>query len=154
MQNETTTRSSQKSAGNFSLSDPICRRRLLMCVCGVLICGLSVGLFKRAAFGVDPFQALVAGLNEVIPISFGTLYTCVNICLLMFALIFDRHYIGIATFVNLFLLGYVAQFSHEFLLRTFPELGIPGRGIFLIAGIVIMCVAASLYNTADLGVST
>lgn len=125
-----------------------------MCVFGVLVSGMSVGLFKLAAYGVDPFQSFVAGMNQAIPISFGTLYTIINICLLSFALIFDRHYIGIATMVNLFLLGYVAQYSLEFLQHLFPDITMTGRAISLVVGIVIMCFAASLYFTADLGVST
>ncbi len=36
-------------------------KRILMSVFGVVICGLSVGMFKHAAFGVDPFQALMSG---------------------------------------------------------------------------------------------
>ena len=31
-------------------------RRILMSVIGVLICGVSVGFFKRSEYGVDPFQ--------------------------------------------------------------------------------------------------
>lgn len=130
------------------------KKRILMCVLGVLVCGLSVGLFKRAAYGVDPFQTLMAGLDEMIPISFGTLYTITNICLLMFSLIFDRHYVGIATFVNLFFLGYAAEFSLNMLNKWFPDLGMPGRAVCLLAGIVIMCFASAFYFTADLGVST
>ena len=125
-----------------------------MSVLGVLVCGISVGFFKRAAFGVDPFQSLMSGLDALLPISFGTLYVIANLALLLFSLFADRHYIGIATFVNLLLLGYVAQFSHEFLLQTFPDLQIAGRFVFLIIGIVTMCLASSFYFVADLGVST
>lgn len=129
-------------------------KRFLMCVIGVIVCGISVGFFKRAAYGVDPFQAFMAGLNQMIPISFGTLYTIMNICLLLFSLIFDRHYIGIATFVNLFFLGYIAQYSLEFLNYAFPDLQLFGRCVCLIVGIVVMCFASAMYFTADLGVST
>ena len=61
-------------------------RRILMSVLGVLVCGMSVGLFKRAMLGVDPYQSLMAGLNAVIPISFGTLYVIMTGILLIFAL--------------------------------------------------------------------
>lgn len=125
-----------------------------MSVMGVVICGLSVGLFKRASFGVDPFQSFMSGLDSVIPVSFGTLYVLVNICLLLFSLVNDRSKIGIATLVNLFLLGYIADFSHKFLLRVLPDAGFAVRIVLLIAGIVIMCLASALYFTADLGVST
>ncbi|MCD7841099.1 MAG: hypothetical protein LUG56_01365 [Lachnospiraceae bacterium] len=129
-------------------------KRLLMCVCGVIICAISVGFFKRAAFGVDPFQAFMAGLNSVIPVSFGTLYVIANIILLLFALIADRHYIGLATVINLFLVGYIVDFSHQMLLRLLPDLGMPGRIVCLLIAIVIMCLASSFYFTANLGVST
>lgn len=133
---------------------PKLKRRSMMCVLGVVICAISVGLFKRAAFGVDPFQTFMAGLDAIIPISFGTLYVIANICLLFFSLIFDRHFIGLGTFINLFLTGYIADYSHKLLLYIFPELGIAGRAVCLIIGIVIMCLASAIYFTADLGVST
>lgn len=129
-------------------------RRILMSALGVLVCGVSVGLFKRAAFGVDPFQTLMSGLDMLIPIEFGTLYVIANVILLLFSLFADRHYIGLATVINLTLLGYVAQFSLEFLTFVFPDLGLIGRLILLLIGIVTMCFASAFYFTADLGVST
>ena len=125
-----------------------------MSICGVVICGLSVGMFKHAAFGVDPFQALMSGLDAVIPIRFGTLYVIVNLLLLSFSLIMDRHKIGLATFINLFLLGYVVEFSQAQCARLFPAPGIGGRTILFIVGLVILSLASALYFTANLGVST
>ena len=83
------------------------KKRVLMSFFGVILSGICVGIFKLAAFGVDPFQAFMSGLNTAIPISFGTLYMIANIVLLLFSLIFNRKNIGIATFINLFLLGYI-----------------------------------------------
>ena len=129
-------------------------KRILMSIFGVLICGVAVGFFKRAMFGVDPFQSLMSGLDSIIPIDFVTLYVIVNVVMLLFSLIFDRHYIGLATFINLFLIGYIAEFSLNTLEKFFPALGIPGRSVCLIIGILIICVASSFYMTADIGVST
>lgn len=125
-----------------------------MSALGVVICGISVGMFKHAALGVDPFQSLMSGLDAVIPIRFGTLYVIVNLILLTFALIFDRHKIGLATLINLFLLGYIAEFSQNCCRAVFPEMGLIGRLILLAVAIVIMCLASAFYFTADLGVST
>ena len=129
-------------------------KRILMSVLGVIIGGISVGFFKLAAFGVDPFQSFMSGMEKLIPIDFGTLYVIVNACLLLFALVFDKHYINIATMVNLFLLGYVVDFSHNTLLTIFPEASMVVRIICFIFGFVVLCFASSLYMTADLGVST
>lgn len=129
-------------------------RRIFMSVIGVFIGAVSVGFFKLAAFGVDPFQSFMSGINQAIPINFGTLYVIVNAVLLLFALIFDRHYIGIATFINLFLLGYVVQFSYDTLLMIFPDASMVIRIFSFIFGFVALCFGCSVYITADLGVST
>ena len=129
-------------------------RRIMMSLFGVLICAVSVGIFKLAALGVDPFQSLMSGLDQLIPISFGTLYVIVNLILLSFSLLTDRHNIGIATFINLFLLGYVTQFTYDSLQKLFPAPTLLFRIACLLIGIVIICFGSALYMTADLGVST
>ena len=130
------------------------KKRIMMSVFGVLVCAISVGFFKLAAFGVDPFQSFMSGIDQLIPIEFGTLYVLVNVCMLLFALIFDRHYIGVATFVNLFLLGYVVQFSYETLQGIFPDPSMGIRILSFVFGFVMLCFSSSIYMTADLGVST
>ena len=75
-------------------------RRILMSLAGVLICAVSVGVFKVAALGVDPFQSLMSGLDNMIPIPFGTLYMLINAVLLVIDFFLDRHYIGISTFIT------------------------------------------------------
>ncbi len=129
-------------------------RRIFMSLFGVIICAISVGIFKIAALGVDPFQSFMAGLDALVPIKFGTLYVIANVVLLAFALIFDRHYIGIATFINLFLLGYITQFTFELLQKVLVDPAMWVRILCLIVGIVIICFGSAFYMTADLGVST
>lgn len=129
-------------------------KRIIMSAAGVIICAVSVAVFRIAAFGVDPFQSFMSGLAQLIPISFGTLYVIVNAVLLLFSLVFDRHYIGIATFINLFLLGYVTDFSHRLLMTVLPDPSLAVRVVCLLVGIVVICIGSSLYMTADLGVST
>ena len=129
-------------------------RRIFMSLFGVIICAISVGIFKIAALGVDPFQSLMSGLDKLIPISFGTLYVIVNLVLLSFSLIVDRHNIGIATFINLFLLGYITEFTYSFLQTVLPNPSMIVRVLCLVVGIVIICFGSAFYMTADLGVST
>nr|MCR5557356.1 hypothetical protein [Butyrivibrio sp.] len=71
-----------------------------------------------------------------------------------FSIIVDRHNIGIATFINLFLLGYITQFTYDLLQRAFPEPSLVFRAVCLLIGIVVICFGSALYMTADLGVST
>ena len=121
---------------------------------GVLTGAVAVGIFKIAALGVDPFQSLMSGLDKLIPIPFGTLYMIVNAVLLLFSLVFNRHNIGIATFINLFLLGYITQFTYGFLQTILPNPSMLVRVICLVTGVVIICFGSAFYMTADLGVST
>ena len=130
------------------------KRRIFMSLFGVIICAISVGVFKLAALGVDPFQSLMSGLDALIPINFGTLYVIVNVVLLTFSLIADRHNIGIATFINLFLLGYITQFTYEFLQTVIVNPSMVIRVLCLVIGVVIICFGSAFYMTADLGVST
>lgn len=129
-------------------------RRILMSLMGVVIGAISVGVFKIAAMGVDPFQSLMSGLDKIIPISFGTLYVIVNLILLIFSLVVDRSKIGLATFINLFLLGYVTEFSYSVLQTLIVNPSMIVRAVCLVVGIVIICFGSALYMTADLGVST
>ena len=130
------------------------RRRLLMALCGVVICAMSVGFFRQAAFGTDPFQCMCNGIDNVVPLDFGTLYVIICLILLAAMLLIDRHYMGVATFINLFLTGYIVEFSESVIYNTFGDPTMAMRIVYLIIGIVVMCLASALYFTADLGVST
>ena len=129
-------------------------KRILMSLTGVIITAISVGAFKFAALGVDPFQTFMTGMDALISISFGTLYMIVNAVLLLFALAFDRHYIGISTLINLFLLGYVVDFTVHLLTVLIPEATVAIRVVSFLLGFVFLCLGSSMYMTADLGVST
>ena len=97
--------------------------------------------------------ALMSGLNCVVPLDFGTMYLIASAILFLFMLIADRHYIGFVTFINMFLVGYIVDFSHTSLQKIFGNPSLPGRVIFLIAGIILMCFGSAFYFEADMGVS-
>jgi uncharacterized membrane protein YczE len=126
-----------------------------MTLIGVFLCSIAVGFFKCSLFGVDPFQCFAMGswgkFGSMLP--YGTYYTLISLVMLAVDWFLDRHYIGIATFINLFLTGYIVDFSQKTLAGLCPEPGLPLRLVFLAVGVVLMCFAASLYMTADLGVS-
>ncbi len=138
----------------FSFKDKRSWGRVLMSCTGVLLGGVSVGMCRTAALGVDPFQSFMSGLSSLVPISFGTLYVIANAVLLAFSLIFDRHKIGLATLINLTLLGYAAEYSELFFSHLFPTLGFAPAFLLFAFAIVIMCFGSALYFNADLGVST
>ena len=134
--------------------DALLSRRIIMAAAGILLTGISIGFFKRALFGVDPYQCYVNGLANVIPIHYGTLYALVNLVQLAVVFFLDRRYIGISTLMNLFLLGYIVEFSEMILTNIFGDAALGLRILFLLIGVVVTCIAAALYYSADLGVST
>lgn len=136
-------------------------RRILMTIFGVLVAGFSVGMFDFSNLGVDPFQVLAHGiwitsgnvLNQP-ELGFGNVYTIVNVLMLVAVIVFDRKKIGLGTLINIFLLGYVAEYSGKLWRWLIPEPELWVKVAFLLVAVVIMCFASALYFTADMGVST
>ncbi len=128
-----------------------------MTICGVLICGFSVGMFNFSDFGMDPFQVFAHGVWGALPAGFpgfGTIYAGINLLMLIAIFISDKSKIGLGTLINIFLLGYVAEFSSKLFDEAILNPSLAVRFLFLAAGIVIMCFGSALYFTADMGVST
>lgn len=129
------------------------KKRLIMCVTGVFLSGVAAGIFGFTAFGMDPFQVFAHGLWGLTPISFGTFYVILNGILLVFMFFFNRRMIGLGTIINLFLLGYVVEYTDVLLDRLFPSPSVFLRVLLMILALVLASLAASLYFVADMGVS-
>ena len=129
--------------------------RLGMTISGVMLCSIAIGFFKCSLFGVDPFQCFAQGSwgRFFAQFSYGSYYAVLSLVLLVVDLFLDKHYIGIATFINMFLTGYVVDFSTNIIPQIFPEPGLVIRAVLLLIGVVVMCFSSSLYMTSDLGVS-
>ncbi len=128
--------------------------RIIMAVLGVIIGGVSVGFFKAAQFGIDPFQCFMAGMDSQFDIGFGNLYAIVNVVMLVFMFLFSKKYIGVATVINVFLLGYVVEVSEHTIYAVFGEVGVATRVVYLLIGVIVLCFATAVYFSADMGVST
>ena len=129
------------------------KKRLIMCVTGVFLSGVAAGIFGFTAFGMDSFQVFAHGLWGLTPISFGTFYVILNGILLVFMFFFNRRMIGLGTIINLFLLGYVVEYTDVLLDRIFPSPSVFLRVLLMILALVLASLAASLYFVADMGVS-
>ncbi len=130
------------------------KKRILMTVLGVLICGFSVGMFKFSAFGLDPFQVFAHGIARHVPIGFGTLYVIINVIMLVVIFFLDKTKIGLGTLINLFLIGYIAQFSEQLFLNWLPDPNLWIQIAFLLIAILVICLGSAFYFTGNLGVST
>lgn len=128
-------------------------RRIMMAFCGVVLCGFCVGMLQKANLGVDPFTCFVTGIANIFSSTYSTFYLILTGILLALVFVLHKHYIGIATLINLFLTGVAADLMHNLLDVLLPHPGLLARGDLMTAGIVFTCLAAALYFTADLGVS-
>ena len=129
------------------------KKRLIMCISGVFLSGVAAGIFGFTAFGMDPFQVFAHGLWGLTPLSYGTFYVILNGILLAFMFFFNRRMIGLGTIINLFLLGYVVEYTDLILGRVFPSLSVLLRVVLMIFALILSSLAASLYFVAEMGVS-
>ena len=145
--------------GGFSLSKAgskmknLSWKRVLMTIFGVTLCGISVGIFKKAALGTDPFTCIVTGFSNVSGLTFGTIYTIFSIVLLIGVFFLNRHYIGLATVFNMLLSGFIVDGCLYVLDRVIIEPSYLVRFGLMLAAILLNCFSSSMYYTADLGVS-
>lgn len=130
-------------------------KRLAMTISGVVVCAVAVSMFNMAAFGVDPFQCFAQGLH--IPFagiaSYGTVYAILSAVMLVAVFFLDKHYIGLATVINMFGYGYIVDFAYSILNGWFPDPSMTVRIVMILLAIVILCIGSALYFTGDLGVS-
>ncbi|MBR1875771.1 MAG: hypothetical protein IJ805_01535 [Lachnospiraceae bacterium] len=129
------------------------KRRIAMAFLGIIVLGFSVGLFSLAALGMDPFQVFAHGVWRLTPLTFGTFYTILSALMLVIMFIINRKKIGFGTFINMFFLGYIADFSENLFSKLIPGRDILTRIFMLLAALVITCFASALYMVADMGVS-
>ncbi len=125
-----------------------------MAVFGIVLCGISVAMFKVSLFGTDPYQCLVIGLDIIIPISYSTLYVAMSLITIVIIFFVSRKHIGIATVISLFLLGYIVEFTQNQIVYILGEINFATRVILLGCGFILLCFSMAVYFTADLGVST
>ncbi len=133
---------------------PEFKRRIWMTIIGVLTTGFSVGMFNFSTFGMDPFQVFAHGISYHLPLGFGTFYTLLNLLMLIFIFAIDRSKIGLGTLINIFLLGYMVQFSSWLFTTLIPSPTLFNRSLLLLIGLTLLCFGSALYFTAEMGVST
>lgn len=128
-----------------------------MTIAGVALSGIGDGFIKAAMLGLDPFTGAATGISQALGMGYGDFYAILNFLLLLIIWFVDKHYIGVATLVNMVGIGYIIQYTSEGLLWWKAGLSLSGTGIQLVLfviGILILCAGTALYFTADLGVST
>lgn len=96
-------------------------RRIIMAFCGVILCGFCVGMLQKANLGVDPFTCFVTGIANIFSSTYSTFYLILTGVLLILVFILKRHYIGVATVINLFFTRVAADAMHHLLDLMLPH---------------------------------
>lgn len=132
------------------------KKRIVMTTAGVTLCAIAVGFFKCSQFGVDPFQCFAQGIWGRFfekSFSYGFYYMILSGILLLLDLAVARRCMGAATLVNMFLTGYIVDFTCTVINRFAPDPAPALRILFLAVAVLVMCFSSSLYMTSSLGVS-
>lgn len=125
-------------------------QRLLHLNVGLMLYGLSIALMVWGTVGLGPWDVFHQGLSFVTPLSFGQGMIVAGFAVLVFSTAVTRVKIGIATVLNMILIG---VWSDVFLgMRAAPpDYGWAAGTAVFCAGVVLGGLATGLYITAGLG---
>lgn len=129
-------------------------KRVVLSFISIIIMGLGISFFSVSGFGVDPFTSMNMNIAGALGLGFGTYQLIVNFAILLFVIIVaHRGLVGVGTAFNMVFCGYSCEFF-EGIFRPMVESNntLAVRIPLLIAGILILCFACSLFFTANIGV--
>ncbi len=129
-------------------------RRTLMTLTGQIILGTGAGLLRSSSLGTDPYQCFTRAVASISVFDYGTTFIIINAVCLVLMVIFARSYIGVSTFFNMFLLGYIIDYSAAAAVSLFPPETMPVKLLLLFSALIFICFGSALIFTSDLGVST
>lgn len=84
-------------------------KRIGMAFIGIIMTAVSVGIFRYADFGVDPYCVLLTGLARIFYTSFTITANVICALLLVFAWRMKKSLVGVSTLLNLLIYGVVAD---------------------------------------------
>lgn len=129
-------------------------RRIMVMAVGIVILGLGISLFKLSALGNDPSSAMVMAIGDHIGVDFARTLLAANCIWFLAELKWGRHYIGLGTVVNWFGVGSISMVFTNLINRTgFVPENLPQRLAVTAAALLVLSLAASMYQTADVGIA-
>lgn len=132
-------------------------RRILCCLLGVTILSFGIAVTKGGLLDMDTYTGMNTAVSDYFHFSLGNYQLVLNIILLTTMLVFGRHLLGLGTIFNMVLVGYEVEFFLKLFDGSIVSPNVDKlfilKIVFLIIGAIILCLGASLYITADLGVA-
>ena len=132
-------------------------RRMLVMLAGIVLLSVGVALFDFSRTGNDPSTSVVIILGERTGLGLSRMMLLCNSVYFVVELLLAREMIGPGTFVNWMCIGPVAEVLLAWLRRV-PwlcggALALPARLSIMAAGVLILSLGASMYQTADTGIA-
>lgn len=144
------TETTNQSTSKRNFSEYI--KRLLILVLGLTIAHLGVTLFLLSNLGSDPFNVLIQGIANILPLSHGTCHQIICFLILGILLFVARSYIKAGTFICMFFGGPIIDFF-SWLLGGFinDSSSIIIRFVSLILGCFILAFGMTIVIKSDAG---
>ena len=129
-------------------------KRVVLSLISIIVMGFGISLFSLSGFGVDPFTSMNMNVASTIGMGFGTYQLIINLVILAFVVIVaHRGLVGVGTIFNMVGCGYSCEFFQNLFAPMVNEhYTLALRVPLLLAGIVTLCFACSLFFTANVGV--
>ena len=125
---------------------------VIVMLIGNVILGLGIAIFKLSGLGNDPFSGMVMALSDRTGIDYPVFLIIVNMIVFVFEIIFGRKLIGLGTFVNAVLLGYIVSFFYNIILCLEPTQMVQ-RVLTVCVGVVVTSLGVSMYQLSRQGVA-
>ena len=126
---------------------------IVMCI-GNIILGLGIAIFKFSGLGNDPFSGMVMALSDRARIEYAVFLIMINTIVFIVEFILGRKLIGLGTFVNALLLGYVVTFFYNLIVSAAGEPGqLLQRILIVCIGVIVTSFGVSMYQLPKQGVA-
>lgn len=117
---------------------------------GVFLIGIGIAFLRGSGFGADPFTCMNLGISESLEISLGVFQLILNIFLFGIIVLCGKKYIGIGMIANMTLVGFISDFFITFISN---ENIILIKVMYMLIGVIVVCLGVSIYSSANLGVA-
>lgn len=130
--------------------------QIIFVVIGNIMIGLGVAVLRVSQMGNDAYSAMNMSISGAVGISLGFYQMILNCGIFLIQWRYGKHYIGIGTIVNMFLLGYVVQYSIpiiEFLIGVEGTHAFGIQILIMLIAIIVISAGIACYQKADCGVA-
>lgn len=136
--------------------DRLLPKKFFFSTLGVVIMGFAVPALIYSGLGTDPCTCANLAMAQKTGLAFWQWSAIINSVLFLFPLFLNRSLIGYGTIINMYLISIIADALRASFYRTCLPAQ-PGslliRIVFMLAGLLLLCVGAAFYTVAGMGVA-